>query len=68
MVKKNLLKLLGRLSEIVCEASGEKCRDELIVIKGAGKPLLGKSTAEKLKVFMKRNFLPQIFYCIGKIS
>ena len=38
------------LSEIVCEASGEKCRDEFIVIKGARKPLLGKSTAEKLKV------------------
>ena len=36
--------------EIVCEASSEKCRDEFIVIKGAGKPLLGKSTAEKLKV------------------
>ena len=38
------------VSEIVCEASVEKCRDEFIVIKGAGKPLLGKSRAEKLKV------------------
>ncbi|XP_028405743.1 uncharacterized protein LOC114528313 [Dendronephthya gigantea] len=38
------------VSEIVCEASGEKCTDEFTVIKGAGKPLLGKCTAEKLKV------------------
>ena len=28
------------------EASGEKCRDEFTVIKGPGKPLLGRSTAE----------------------
>ena len=34
----------------VSESSGEKCRDEFTVIKGAGKPLSGKSTAEKLKV------------------
>ncbi len=38
------------MAEIVCEASGEKSVDEFTVIKGAGKPLLGKSTAEKLKV------------------
>jgi transposase InsO family protein len=38
------------VAEIVCEASGEKSVDEFTVIKGAGKPLLGKSTAEKLKV------------------
>ena len=38
------------VAEIVCEASGEKSVDEFTVIKGAGKLLLGKSTAEKLKV------------------
>ena len=38
------------VSEIVCKTSGEKCMDEFTVIKGTGKPLLGKSTAEKLKV------------------
>ena len=38
------------VAEIVCKASGEKSIEEFTVIKGAGKPLLGKSTAEKLKV------------------
>lgn len=38
------------ISEIVCDATGEKCVDEFTVIKGVGKPLLGKSTADKLKV------------------
>ena len=37
-------------TEIVCEANGEKCTDEFTVMKGNGKPLLGKKTAEKLKV------------------
>jgi hypothetical protein len=38
------------VAEILCKASGEKSIEEFTVIKGAGKPLLGKSTAEKLKV------------------
>ena len=38
------------VAEILCEASGEECVDEFTVIKGTGKPLLGRSTAEKLKV------------------
>ena len=38
------------VSEIVCEAAGEQCVDEFTVIKGTGKPLLGKNTAEKLKL------------------
>ena len=38
------------LAQIACEASGEGCVGEFTVIKGTGKPLLGRSTAEKLKV------------------
>ena len=38
------------VAEIVCEASGEECVNEFTAIKGTGKPLLGRSTAEKLKV------------------
>ena len=38
------------VAEIACEASGEGCVDEFTVIKSTGKPLLGRSTAEKLKV------------------
>lgn len=38
-------------SEIVCQVSGEKCVDEFAVIQGVGKPLLGKGTTKKLKVF-----------------
>ena len=37
---------------IACTASGEECVDEFTVIKGTGKPLLGRSTAEKLKVLL----------------
>lgn len=37
-------------TEIVCEANGETCVDEFIVIKGDGRPLLGKRTAEQLDV------------------
>ena len=33
-------------TEIVCEANGETCVDEFTVIKGDGRPLLGKRTAE----------------------
>ena len=51
MVKKNLLKSPGRLClNLYAKPVVRNCRDEFIVIKGAGKPLLGKSTAEKLKV------------------
>ena len=38
------------VSEIVCEINGEKCVDEFTVFKGTGRTLLGKNTAEKLKV------------------
>lgn len=38
------------VAEVACDASGEGCVDEFTVIKGTGKPLLGRSTAEKLKV------------------
>ena len=37
-------------TEIVCEANGETCVDEFTVIKGDGRPLLGKRTAEQLDV------------------
>ena len=37
-------------SEIVCEINGKKCVDEFTVFKGTGRPLLGRNTAEKLKV------------------
>ena len=37
-------------SEIHCDESGEKCVDEFTVVEGRGKALLGKDTAEKLKV------------------
>ena len=38
------------VSEIVCEINGKKCVDEFTVFKGTGRPLLGRNTAEKLKV------------------
>ena len=38
------------VSEIVCEISGNSCVDEFTVVKGPGRPLLGKNTAEKLGV------------------
>ena len=38
------------VSEIVCEVSGKNCVDKFTVVKGPGRPLLGKSTAEKLGV------------------
>ena len=37
-------------SEIYCQKSGEMCVDEFNVIKGHGKALIGKDTAEKLNV------------------
>ena len=38
------------VTEIACEVSRERCVDEFTVIKSTGRPLLGRSTAEKLKV------------------
>ena len=38
------------VSEIECEANDNKCFGEFMVIKGVGKTLLGRSTAEKLDV------------------
>ncbi|PFX14143.1 Uncharacterized protein K02A2.6 [Stylophora pistillata] len=38
------------VSEIVCEISGISCVDDFAVVKGPGRPLLGKSTAERLGV------------------
>ena len=38
------------VSEIVCEISGNSCLDEFTVVKGSGRPVLGKNTAEKLGV------------------
>ena len=40
------------VSEIVCEGSGEKCRDEFKVIKGAGKLCLGRVQQKSLKCWM----------------
>ena len=36
------------VAEIACEAGSERCVDEFTVIKSTGRPLLGRSTAEKL--------------------
>ena len=36
------------MSEIVCEISGNICEDKFTVVKGPGRPLLGKNTAETL--------------------
>ena len=38
------------MSEIVCEISGISCVDEFTVVKGQGRPLLAKNTAEKLGI------------------
>ena len=37
-------------AEIVCEVNGAKCMDEFTVIKENGKSILGKKTAEQLRV------------------
>ncbi|XP_028404164.1 uncharacterized protein K02A2.6-like [Dendronephthya gigantea] len=37
-------------AEIVCEANSERCVDDFTVIKENGRPILGKKTAEQLKV------------------
>ena len=38
------------VSEIVCGVNGKTCVDEFTVVEGPGRSLLGKGTAEKLKV------------------
>ena len=38
------------MSEIVCENSGNSCVDKFTMVKGLGRSLLGKNTAEKLGV------------------
>ena len=38
------------MTEIICKANGAKCVHEFTVIKGNGKSILGKRTAERLKV------------------
>ena len=38
------------VSEIECEVNNKKCLGEFTVIKGVGKTLLGRSTAERLNV------------------
>ena len=49
MVKLN--QVLGTFeAEIHCEDSAKSCLDEFTVVKGPGKALLGKYTAEKLNV------------------
>ena len=47
--QKDLIEVIGTfVPEIVCEISGNSCVDEFTVVKGPGRPLLGKNTAEKL--------------------
>ena len=38
------------VSEIECKTNNKKCLGEFMVIKGVGKTLLGRNTAEKLDV------------------
>ena len=38
------------MAEVVCEGNEAECVDEFTVIKGTGRPLLGRKTAEKLNV------------------
>ena len=47
--QKDPIEMIGTfVSEIVCEISGNSCVDKFTVVKGLGRPLLGKNTAEKL--------------------
>ena len=49
--QKDRIEVIGTfVSEIVCEISGNSCVDEFTVVKGPGRSLLGKNTAEKLGV------------------
>ena len=45
--QKDPIEVIGTfLSEIVCEISGDSCVGEFTVVKGPGRPLLGRNTAE----------------------
>ncbi|PFX12278.1 Uncharacterized protein K02A2.6 [Stylophora pistillata] len=45
--QKDHIEVIGTfVSEIVCEISGISCVDEFTVVKGPGRPLFGKNTAE----------------------
>ncbi|PFX13081.1 hypothetical protein AWC38_SpisGene22869 [Stylophora pistillata] len=49
--KKDPIDVIGTfVSEIVCEIGGISCVDEFTVVKGPGRPLLRKNTAERLGV------------------
>ena len=49
--QKEPLEVVGTfVAEVVCEDNGAECVDEFRFIKGTGRPLLGKKTAEKLNV------------------
>ena len=49
--QKEPINVAGKFTtEIVSEAHGDTCVDEFKVIKGDGRPLLGKRTAEQLDV------------------
>ena len=49
--QKEPLEVVGTfVAEVVCEDNGAECVDEFTVIKGTGRPLLGRKTAEKLNV------------------
>ena len=49
--QKDPIEVIGTfVPEIVCEISGNGCVDEFTVVKGPGRPLLGKNTAENLGV------------------
>ena len=49
--QKDPIEVIGTfVSEIVCKISGNSCVDEFTVVKGPGRSLLGKNTAEKLGV------------------
>jgi len=51
-------------TDIVCEANGETCVDEFTVIKGDGRPLLGKRTAEQLDVLRVGPEKEEEFYTV----
>ena len=49
--QKEPIEVIGTfMSEIMCGVSGKSCVDEFTVVKGSGRSLLGKCTAEKLEV------------------
>ena len=61
--QKEPLQVVGTfVEEVVCEINGVKCvDDEFTVIKGTGRPLLGRKTAEKLNLLrVGRENVPNI--------